>query len=97
GTIAWLGLSVHRMKRSHPELAPYPMMLQTSLLGFAIGSAFLSRVEFDLIWMLLLASAVWYRIERQLRTQTADTRTADWSFEAQPAPAIVESAWDRRG
>lgn len=97
GTIAWLGLSVHRMKRSHPELAPYPMMLQTSLLGFAIGSTFLSRIEFDLIWMLLLASAVWYRIERQLRSKpTAGSSAADWVFE-QPAPVVIEPAWEHRG
>lgn len=96
GTIGWLGLSVHRMKRSHPELAPYPMMLQASLLGFAIGSAFLSRIEFDLNWMLLLASAVWYRVERQLRSEpTAGSGAADWAFE--PPPAVIEPAWENRG
>ena len=99
GTIGWLGISIHRMKRSHPELTPYPMMLQTSLLGFAVGSTFLSRIEFDLIWMLLLASAVWYRIERQLRSERAGggSSAADWVFEPLPAPAAGEPAWEHRG
>lgn len=63
GVLFWLGRSARRMALFYPDLAVYPAMLHTSLLAFAIGSTFLSRVEFDLFYMLLMGAAVWYGIE----------------------------------
>jgi O-antigen ligase len=66
GTIVTLGFSVRRVRRAAPGKEAYPAAIQASLIGFAIGSTFLSRVTFDLLYMVLMCAASWQIVERQL-------------------------------
>ena len=65
GTLFWLERSRRRMKKIKPEWAPYPGGLQTSLMSFAIGSTFYSRGDFEFAYVILMAAAAWYSIEKQ--------------------------------
>ena len=65
GTIFWLERSRRRMKKIKPEWAAYPAGLQTSLLGFAIGSTFYSRGDFEFAYFVLMTAAAWYWVEKQ--------------------------------
>lgn len=72
GCIWGLGRSASRMKAlNRMEMYEYPAALQASLIGFAVGSAFLSRVTFDFYYILLTLAASWFLIERQI---VADAR-----------------------
>jgi O-antigen ligase len=64
GTIRWLGTSITFTRQHEPGLEALPAALQTSLLAFAVGSTFLSRVSLDLYYMILMMSASWYLVER---------------------------------
>lgn len=66
GSIYAMGRSASRMRKSRPELQFYPLGLQAALIGFAIGSTFLSRVSFDFYYIVLLSAAAWQLTERQL-------------------------------
>ncbi len=62
-TALWmLQMSYWRVKK-YPEFAPYPLMLQTSLIVFSIDALVLSRVSFDITYILLAMSAAWLRLE----------------------------------
>jgi O-antigen ligase len=71
GTIWWLGRSIKKMNRLRPEWAAYPLMIQSSLIAFAIGSTFYSRGDFELCYMLLMAAGAWYSIQESLTTEAA--------------------------
>ena len=71
GALYWLQRSASRLRRRLPGMEIYPVMLQSSLLAFAVGSTFLSRVNFDYTYMLLMAVAAWIPIERQLLAEEA--------------------------
>jgi probable O-glycosylation ligase (exosortase A-associated) len=74
GTIAWLGRSAARMRQIKPELAFYPVVIQSALLAFAVGSTFLSRVQFDMAYMIVISAASWWQVERNI---IADSETAE--------------------
>ena len=91
GGILWLQGSIRRMNKGHPHLAIYPLAIQTSLVGFAIGGTFLSRVEFDLTYIVLLAAASWYNIEKRLPAAVdAEEVEPEKSKWAKPQPAAVQ-------
>lgn len=68
GTIAWLEISYRRTRVWLPGKEAYPAAIQTSLIAFVVGGAFLSRVAFDLVYILLMIAAAWWAIERDLFT-----------------------------
>jgi probable O-glycosylation ligase (exosortase A-associated) len=97
GTIAWLGASAARARKRTPGLEAYPIALQGSLLAFAVGCIFLSRVKFDLTYILLMTAAVWYSVQRSLPASTGTTAAptdagvafAPRYLKPVPAPALV--------
>lgn len=64
GAVIWLGLSARRMRKLKPEWLGYPLALQTSLLGFAVGSVFYSRGDFEFMYFVLMTGAAWQLIEK---------------------------------
>ena len=66
GVMIWLGISARRPEVAANNLSMYPIALQSALLGFAAGSTFLSRVDFDYYYMLLMTAAAWWHISRGL-------------------------------
>lgn len=62
GTIWWLQLSARKVCRDQPGTEVYPYAIQTSLISFAVGSFFLSRVDFDFLYMLLAGAGAWYTV-----------------------------------
>jgi O-antigen ligase len=86
GTIFWLGRSAKRMWLLDPQLAHVPMALQAALITFAVGSTFLSRVNFDLTYYLLTAAAAWLPIERQRFRRAEDEEEA---LAESPASEVV--------
>jgi O-antigen ligase len=72
GTTWWLGRSAKRMREFDPKLAAVPLALRASLVAFAIGSTFLSRVQFDLTYFVLMAAAAWMPIEHQRLLEIAE-------------------------
>lgn len=63
--ICYLGTTIGREKHTNPQCARYARALQTSLLTFCLGSYFLSRVTFDMFYMILAAAAVLRDLVRQ--------------------------------
>lgn len=70
GAILWLSFSVRRTRREAPHLLPYPIAMQTSLIGFAIGSAFYSRIQFEPMYMIMVATGVWFILSRNLAEES---------------------------
>jgi len=64
GTILWLEFSRRKTRRLLPHLANIPEAIQLSLIAFAIGATFLSRIQFDFTYMLLMAAASWWNVSR---------------------------------
>ena len=69
GTILWLGRSIKKMNRLRPQWAAYPLMMQSSLIAFAIGSTFYSRADFELCYMLLMTTGAWYSIQASVTAE----------------------------
>lgn len=77
GVIIRLGMSARRLKqRGLTELTSYPAGLQASLIGFALGSAFLSRVTFDFYYILIMTASSWFIVERTILTEAAALNAA---------------------
>ena len=84
GTIWWLGRSAQQIKISHPGYQIYPLALQASLVTFAVGSFFLTRVMADTMYVILIAAAAWQHV---LRTHlSAVTPTANSAVAAPVVP-----------
>jgi hypothetical protein len=64
GSIWWLGRSARQTKRLHPGLEVYPRGIQVSLAACSLGTFFLSRVDFDLTYMILMCGAAWWSLTR---------------------------------
>ena len=85
GAILWLGFSVRRMRKLKPEWVAYPLALQTSLVGFAAGSTFYSRGDFEFMYIVCMTAASWQLIERrELRLME------EKALGIQPAAALPE-------
>lgn len=88
GAIVWLGRSVSRMRRLKPEWVAYPMALQTSLIGFAMGSTFYSRGDFEFVYIVLMTAASWQLIEQKELIRLNETK-APAVIEVQPPPVAT--------
>jgi len=87
GTMWRLGMSAARMKGlERPDLAAYPLSLQLAILGFAVGSTFLSRVTFDFYYILIMAASSWFIVERSILNPPAEVNSYGWG-----APATVRA------
>lgn len=90
GTILWLGLSIRRTRREVPELVRIPWAIQSSLIAFAVGSTFLSRVTLDITYMYLMAAASWWAVARQERALALMQEQEEATeISGQPEPAVV--------
>jgi putative inorganic carbon (hco3(-)) transporter len=75
GCIFWL----NRIKNKFPKNTPgwiYSVGLQTSLVGFAVGSTFLSRVTFDFVYVMFMMVASWYLLSKQPAVVDASAQPA---------------------
>jgi O-antigen ligase len=82
----WLNRQRRRWKTTLPDLAILCGALQASLLGFAIGSTFLSRVAYDFIYILLMTVAALHNVGRSLDAAPAPEVAP---ATAQPAPVAL--------
>jgi O-antigen ligase len=85
GTMLWIGRAARAVRDENPEMARMGIAIQTSLIGFAIGSAFLSRFQFDMYYILLMAAACWREIYHSMPTSSLEEE------EGQSADAPVEA------
>jgi putative inorganic carbon (hco3(-)) transporter len=93
GNILWLGLSSRRMAKDFPDLACYPRAIQASLVAFAVGGAVLSRTQFDYLYIVLMAAAAWFTIEKQTYRSAAFAQmTRQDAPEEAPGTSSMEAA-----
>ena len=84
GTIFRLGLSARKMRQAESGLEAFPVALQTALVGWAVATVFLSRVQADIPYILLMSAAAWVQLARTgFSQETGDTGDA----ESDPQPA----------
>jgi len=81
GQIAWLSLSIRRIKRLRPDLLPLAYMLQAGLITYAIDATFHSFHRMELAYVLLLSTTAWYRFVKVIIEEP--------SSEEAPAPAAA--------
>lgn len=86
--LVWLGKSAKETRQTMPSLEVYPMALQASLAAFAVGSTFVSRVEFDLFYILLAAAASWQIVYREQTLQNSVRHDEFASAELQAGECI---------
>lgn len=84
GTIFFIGRMAKGIRQENPEMAHMGFAIQVSLIGFAVGSAFLSRFQFDMYYMLLMAAACWREVYHTRPAWALEEETA-----AQPAEAVA--------
>jgi O-antigen ligase len=82
----YLAATIRHEKHTNPQYARYAMALQASLLTFCLGSYFLSRVTFDVFYMILAASATLLELVRE----TPSLQEYSEIMEGQPAADTVE-------
>lgn len=87
GCIHWLNRHSKAVKESHPEESMWAQALRISLIGFAVGSFFLSRVTYDFPYMLLLSAVTMY----QIRVQSGEAGAAV-TPDSQPFHERVETS-----
>jgi O-antigen ligase len=81
GMIVALIRSARRIRTVCPHLLPYPRAIQVALVTFAVGATFLSRVEFDLYYFLLMAGQIWLKLEPSLVQEATE----------EPPPCVLSS------
>lgn len=86
GAILWLQRILREARSRDPELYEVTAGLQGSLLAFALGSMFLSRVMYDYIYIMLMATATLQLVLRLRREPVAE---AGASAVPGPVPAPV--------
>jgi putative inorganic carbon (hco3(-)) transporter len=91
GTIIWLGISARAARSVGSPWAIYPTMIQTSLIGFAVGSTFLSRLQFDFYYMEILAAACWYTVQREGVLVAEDEEDSESSDGPAPEPSFASA------
>lgn len=112
GCIYWLKRHGLAIKESNPEDYLWAQALRISLIGFAIGSFFLSRVSYDFPYMLLLSAVTMYQMKTMSAavgvpapqlpdpTQGAimpSSPTAGIPIDPQPDATGDEPAWKKAG
>ena len=92
GALYGLQRSASRLRERLPGIEIYPQMMQCALVAFAVGSTFLSRVNFDYWYMLLMAAAAWIPIERQLLAEADEPGAGGPGVGEQETAAAVAPA-----
>jgi putative inorganic carbon (hco3(-)) transporter len=88
GTIIYLLKAIRRAVKNYPEWAPIPKALCGALVTWSVGSVFLSKIDFDLTYVLIVAAGAWYNAEQRYRIQSAvAARETEPEIEEQPAMA----------
>ncbi len=95
GTIIFLQKSAARAKWEHPGMEAYPLALAASLAAFAVGCTFLSRVEFDLAYILLMCAASWQAIQKRLAAEKPAAGPQQPEAAGRPGPirAASQARW----
>jgi probable O-glycosylation ligase (exosortase A-associated) len=83
GTILWLEKSGRFIRDAYPGKEVYPFAIEAALIAFSVGSFFLSRDSYDLLYIMLMSAAAWRTVERVLVAEAQETIEAD--VEEQPA------------
>lgn len=89
GSIAWLGRVIRRLRgvehlRDHRIMAE---ALQASLIAFVVGSTFLSRTNYDFIYLVLMTTAAFYRVFTSF--EIPDAGASEATEPAVPAAAAL--------
>ncbi len=58
--------SSRRLRKTNPELLPYPRAIQLSMMAYMICSLTQPRYSFDFVYMIVMYAAVWYNLEKNL-------------------------------
>jgi len=80
-SIFWLGRSAKKIKKTHPELLPYPRAMEGALIAYSVGSLFVSRTDYDFFYFLIMTVGCWYTVTQQLPAPLSSVA------EARPTPA----------
>jgi probable O-glycosylation ligase (exosortase A-associated) len=84
GGIFWCSKVTRFLVIRAPRYAGIPQAIQVSMIGFAVGSLFLSRVQFDFIYMLFVACGALHLVVRSMMEQ--ERRDAAEQLEAGVIP-----------
>ena len=87
GALLWLFVVIQKTRKTDPQTAAAAKAMESSILVFAVGSCFLSRVDYDMYYMMLMCVAVLYEIrkEQKLGLQQPELAMGD-------TPAMLEPA-----
>ena len=85
GTIFSLERTIRKCRRTRPEFAAYAVMFQSLIITFVIGAMFLSRVEFDLYYFVLMTTAVLNELKKHATETTPIAAIEAPVFPARPA------------
>jgi probable O-glycosylation ligase (exosortase A-associated) len=77
GAVVSLGLSLARVRKTHPRWSAVPIGLQTSLIAFMVGGTFYSMQRWDLPYFLLMMVAAWHKLESYGSLEERGERAAD--------------------
>jgi hypothetical protein len=67
----------------------YPLIGESAIVAFAVGSTFLSRTDYDVFYYLVMMAAAWWQIERTELAASPEKAAAAVSARAAfPAPAL---------
>jgi probable O-glycosylation ligase (exosortase A-associated) len=103
-SIFWLGRTAAMIKKTHPELLPYPKAMEASLIAYSVGSLFVSRTDYDFYYFLVMMVGCWYTVIQQLPAPATTSsepkptaQTREWGpVQVGPAVPSVEVETPRR-
>jgi probable O-glycosylation ligase (exosortase A-associated) len=90
-SIYYLGATIRRRRRTNAQCTRFAMAMQASLLIFCLGSYFLSRVTFDMFYMILAAAAVLLELVRQKNESGGEEHAESESEEVEADASPVEA------
>jgi probable O-glycosylation ligase (exosortase A-associated) len=61
--VVLLDRSVRRLKRAGSPFYQCPLVVEVGLVAFAVGSTFLTRITFDLLYILVMTAVAWLIVE----------------------------------
>jgi O-antigen ligase len=85
GTIAWLGRCARRLKAEDVAACYAARAIQIALVAYAVGGTFYSHERYDFMYMLLMAAAAFYCVEREHAVEV-------WQS-AEPKLSAVVPSW----
>jgi len=87
GAIILMERSSRRLKRVGSPLYACPLAIEVSLVVFAVGSTFLTRITFDFVYYLLMMGTSWLIVEPMHLASLEDAREREEEQEALEAGA----------